>query len=357
MAYANVPLFDLKTYTPRKFPPGGRVLPKPPETGNPYYAYRLDGVGRPVHMAYSRLVNGLVLRGFYQYGADEVEYVEFCLQTEVVSDYARMALRNGLPATYQHVEIDGHGSHPSGQKGKDAVATITGNSFLYWIQVEEYEAADNRIVRGRAMFEGKKLAPQLSTLEYSYSDEGRLARVVRVNEDGSRFTEFAARSKISMKELATRLSEKIATRTIEALKGAGFDSPLQAVELSYRSGTEYVPGVIPATQRDPISNLGLVLAIDPSRWIALNREDFEPEMADFTERLHEAEQRNLGTKMLRQAALLVAKLAPGTRMTAGCFVAYAIDWEFEGQDLRAILKECGASGETFKRLKEMGWLE
>jgi hypothetical protein len=40
---------------------------------------------------------------------DEVEYVEFCLQTEVVSDYARITLHNGLAVTFQHIDINGGG--------------------------------------------------------------------------------------------------------------------------------------------------------------------------------------------------------------------------------------------------------
>ena len=73
--------------------------------------------------------------------------------------------------------------------------------------------------------------------------------------------------------------------------------------------------------------------MDNKHWLTLNGQDFEPEMADFTERLDSAEDWNPGTKMLWQAASVVTKLATDSLPIADCFAVYAIDWEFEGQDL------------------------
>ncbi len=355
--YARAPLFNLKGYTPSRFPAGGRVLSMTPETGSSFWTYWLDDKGRPIRSTCRHPANHFDWQGLFQYSDEEVEHIEFCVQTEVASGYARMTLRNGLPATYQRIEIDGGGSHLGGRRGKDAIAAIAGNSHFYWMHVEEYESEDGRIVRGRASFEGKGLSPQLSALDYRYAANGKLMQVVRINKDGSRFTEFAARSKSSVKALAAKLSEKIASSTMEALKNSGLDSPLQAIELSYRSVTEYLPGVIAATERDAIANLCLVLAIAPARWITLQNEDFEPEMAEFTARLGETEQWDGGSKMLRRAALLVTKLVPGALPTAEGFVAFAIDWECEGNDLKSILKQCGASPATLKKLAKKGWLE
>jgi hypothetical protein len=61
--------------------------------------------------------------------------------------------------------------------------------------------------------------------------------------------------------------------------------------------------------------------------------------------------------MLRRAGSVVTKRATDSLMTAGCFVAYAIDWEFEGQNLPTILKGCGASAATLKELKRIGWFD
>jgi hypothetical protein len=357
VVYANAPLFDLKNYTPQKFPAGGRMLRNLPEMASSHYVYWLDSEGRPVDMACRHVVNNIDWQGFYSYTADEVEYVEFCRQTKVVSEYARITLDNGLPVIFQHIDINGGGSHLGGRTGRSAINYISQDSYHYWIQVEEYEASDHRIVSGKALVEGGRLSPQQSSLEYSYSDAGKLQRIVRIHEDGSKTTEFAARSKSGMSGLATKLSERIAARTIEALKEAGLGAPLLAVELSYRSVTNYLPIVIPATEQDSIPNLVLPTAIDSKNWISLNAEEFEPEMAEFVESFIAAERWDLGPKMLRQAALTVTKCAPALLTTTDGFVAFAIDWEFEGHELPAILKQCGASAATLKKLKSIGWLK
>ena len=66
---------------------------------------------------------------------------------------------------------------------------------------------------------------------------------------------------------------------------------------------------------------------------------------------------HVSAEMLRRAGSVVAKRATDSLMTAGCFVAYAIDWKFEGQNLPTILKGCGASAATLKELKRIGWLD
>jgi hypothetical protein len=159
-----------------------------------------------------------------------------------------------------------------------------------------------------------------------------------------------------MKELAAKLSEDIAARAIEALGKANPSVPLQAVELSFRSVTNYVPGLIPAAAGAKVSDMGMVLAIGQANWIELNEQDFEPDMAEFVERMNTAHKWEAGSKMLRQAASLVTKLAPESIPTADGFIAFAIDWEFEGHELLAVLKQCGATAATLKRLKEIGWL-
>jgi hypothetical protein len=357
VVYANVPLFKLKNYTPRKFPAGGRIFLNLPETPNSYYVYRLDSKGRPVHAASRHAVNNIRWEGFYRYTSDEVEYVEFCLQTAVVSEYARITMQNGLLLTYQNIDINGGGARIGGRTGKSAMDHIAKNSYFYWIQIEQYEASEDRIAAGRALVEGAGLSPQRSALEYSYSDAGRLGRIVRIHESGSKTTEFAAKSKLGMRELATRLSKRIAARAIEALRKANFSAPLLAVEMSFRSVTNYVPFIIPATARDYIPNLVLPTAIDPRNWISLSEEDFEPEMAEFLERMSSAEKWDHGSRMLRQAARMITHQGPDSFMVDDYFVAFAIDWEFEGQELPKILKQCGANAATLRKLKKIGWLE
>jgi hypothetical protein len=356
VVYANGEIFDLKQYTPRKFQPGGRVFPEQPESINSYHRYRLDAKGRPVHMASGHTVNHFDWEGLYHYTTEEVEYLEFCLQTRVVSKYARMTLQNGIPRTYQKIGINGGGSHIGGATGKNAIGRITQDSYFSWIEIEAYEVSEGRVVAGNALVEGHRQPPHRLDLKYFYSGVGKLERIVQIREDGSKYTSFAARSKVSMKELAIKLAERIAARTIEALNKGNRVALLQAVELSFRSVTNYVPCVIPATEGDSVSGMCIALAKAQTNWITLNEEDFEPEMPEFLERMNTAENWDAGSRMLRQAAFLVTKLAPGPLPIADGFVSFAIDWEFEGHQLLAILKQCGATAATLKKLKRIGWL-
>jgi hypothetical protein len=353
--YAKGELFDLKKYTPQEFPAGGRLLLKEPESAHSCRRYWLDAKGRPVHFSFR--VNYFAWEGFYHYTAEEVEFVEFCLQTNVVSKYARMALQEGIPRSYQKIFVNGGGSHIGGATAKTAMDRIMRDSYFHSIEIEEYEVSRGRIVAGNALMAGGMGQPEHRMgLEYSYSDAGTLRRIDLVREDGSKYTSFAARSRVSMKELAAKLSQKIAARSIEALSRANRVAPLQAVELSFRSVTNYVPGLIPAAAGAKVSDMGMVLAIGQGNWIGLNEQDFEPDMAEFVEMMNTAHNWEAGTRMLRHAASLVTKLAPETIPTCDGFIAFAIDWEFEGHELLAVLKQCGATAATLKRLKEIGWL-
>jgi hypothetical protein len=196
-----------------------------------------------------------------------------------------------------------------------------------------------------------------SVLEYSYSNTGKLLQVTRTQDTGWKTTDYAAQTATSTIDLADRLSEKIAARVIESLKKMEFASPLLSVELFYRQVTNYVPHIFPVTERDFFASPGPIATFDHKHCIDLTDQDFEPDMAEFTERLTTDEEWDPGTSMLRRAAFLLQQRLPQLLPTVDCFVAFAMDWEFEGQDLEAILKECGASNEALTKLKSIGYLD
>ena len=124
--------------------------------------------------------------------------------------------------------------------------------------------------------------------------------------------------------------------------------------MSYQGGESYIPALIPATTSDPLSSLALVSELN--RWIELPVEAFSPEIADFEARLREGEDHDTGPKMLRAAARLVTDRAPQRLDTAPVFVAFAVDWEADGDELKQILKDCGASPEAIAEFSARGWL-
>jgi hypothetical protein len=355
--YSNSARFNLSDFRPDSFPAGGRVLKEQPREANFYYVYRLDESGRPVHMSARHEFNRIDWEGIYLYSNTEAEYIEFCLQTKVVNDYARIAFQNALPVTLQHFKVNGGGSHLAGHNGKKAIDFVASSPSNYYIAVEEYDSVTGRINSGRALSEGLGTPLTRSVLEYSYSESGKLLQVTRTQDTGWKTTDYAAQTATSISDLADRLSDKIAANVIESLKKIDFASPLLSVELFYRQVTNYVPHIIAVTERDFLANPGPVATLDQKHWIDLTDQDFEPEMTEFTERLNADEEWDPGTSMLRKAALLVQQQLPHVLPAADCFVAFPIDWEFEGQDLHAILKECGATSEALTKLKTIGWLE
>lgn len=134
----------------------------------------------------------------------------------------------------------------------DLLERITADSRNFQIWIEEYEAKDGLIRTGEAYTEGLGLPPRYSSLFYFYSDMGKLQRIVQRWKGGQEQTVFAARTGVSLKELTANLSHRLANRIIDVLRRTSFDSPLVAVELSFRSGDRYVPLVIPFTEADCI---------------------------------------------------------------------------------------------------------
>lgn len=355
--YANTSRFDLRDYRPDTFPSGGRMLKEPPNEANFYYAYSLDEAGRPTHMSARHNFNKIDWEGIYLYSDDGAEYVEVCLQTKVVNDYSRIALHNALPSSFQHFKVNGGGSHLAGRTGRKAIEYITSSPANYFIEVEEYKSAAGRIVSGIALSEGLGMPLTRSDLEYSYSDSGKLLQVTRTQETGWKTTAYAAQTATSTGDLADRLSERIAAQVIESLLKMTFASPLLSVELFYRQVTHYVPHIIVVTEREFHERPGPVSTLDQKHWIDLTDQDFEPEMTEFTERLNRDEDWDPGTSMLRKAAHLIKQRLPKTLSTADCFVAFPMDWEFEGHELESILKECGATDEALTKLQSIGWLD
>ncbi len=300
-------------------------------------------------------VNRTSWSGRYRYAADEAEYVEFCLETGVPAEYSRAVFRDGLPTSFQRLTVNGSGAFPiwRGLDNTKRFREIKSDPGHYFVFIEEYEARDGVVWSGHGLAEGRKDGPpKYFTSIYTHSSEGHLQRIVREWESGFRDTVFAARAKISTRELSIRLSQKIAQRAIEALAKVSLVAPLAGVELLYRSVTDYVPSLYPFTEHDNLNG-----SMHKDRFIELRSEDFEPEMADFKQRIESSERYHDGTKMLRDAAKLLTKSNAGQRVTSRGFVAFAIDWEFEGHELAKILRDCGADARTLRIWRQRGWLK
>jgi hypothetical protein len=107
--YTQVPAYALGSYSPKRFKPGARVS-RGPEPGR--CTYELDAEGRPLRNQYCHVVNGFEWRGIYRYAAEQVEHVEFCLQTRVPNLYNRLVLSGSAVLAEQRLIVNGGGSSP-----------------------------------------------------------------------------------------------------------------------------------------------------------------------------------------------------------------------------------------------------
>lgn len=353
--YSRGPMFDLKKYGPRKFAPGGRTSSQPfPGVDN--HVYHLDGRGRPVHTEFTHSYNQVDWRGAYSYRDDGAEYAEWCLQTGVCSQYDRLTLQGDQAATFQRLSVNGKGSFPiwrgASRRVLDAIASDPTN---YSIWIEAYDHADGRIVSGVSYTEGMGRPPMRATLVYEYAD-GTLDRILHRWETGEEQTIFVARRAVGLKQLSADLSRRIADRIIQLVCDVQLQAPLVGLELSYVAMESFAPAIIPAVESDDLSGLTLGIQIDSSRWIEIGEEEFAPAITDFRQRVKSTERYDTIALMLREAARQVTERGPAHFKAAAHFVAFAIDWEAEGDDLEAILKQCGAAPASMKAFKARGWI-
>jgi hypothetical protein len=352
-AYTEYPAFALEGYTPKKFKPGARLKKERIEDG---YAFELDAKKRPLRVRFAHRVNRVSWRGFFRYADDEVESVEYCVETRVPSLYNRLILEGGGVLAEQRF-VCNSGGHFSGLAGKSAAANaarILSDPTDFFIYITRYELENGVPVAAEEHHEvsGETYRP---TRTYSYAGD-ELERVVQHWPGGETRTLFAVKSKTSTKALSERLSEAIAKAVVARVREWKLGAPLVALELSYREHDARVPILVPLTADDRPSSLALSAEIDASRWITLSEEDFAPDIADFGQRVEESGSATAVAKRLRTAALTVTETARSLPNVADDFVAYAIDWELEGDELAKILKQCGASRAKLTEWKKKKWL-
>lgn len=351
--YATGSRFDVERYRPKKFPAGGRTS-KEPVPGRDNCVYLLDAEGRPVHMT-ERHAHHAGWQGMYSYSAEAAEFTEFHISNRLPSTYARLALRDGQPVSLQWLWVQSRGATAPGMRSVRQAEEILADPLLHFIRIDSYDLQDGRVQSGWSWSEAPGLA-RLLRLEYSYSDAGKLQRIMAQAENGDTWTAFAARTKTSLKQLSTTLSQRIAGSIIDALQRASFDSPLVMVQLLYDDGD--FPSVLPGTQADAngLADPALLVKKDLEGWIELREEDFAPEYIEFMQRIESSNTGQIFTRMIRQAARLVTELGRGQPWAAEDFVAFAIEWEGEGGDLAKVLKACGADAKIRRSWKKRGWI-
>jgi hypothetical protein len=235
------------------------------------------------------------------------------------------------------------------------VQYILGDPDNYFIYLTRYHV-ENGVTKSGDEYQEVGGDIHRPTLEYSYSADGQLLRIVQHWPGGESRTVFAAKTRTTTNELAERLSARIAATVLARLRKAKLAAPLVALELSYCEQDHHIPLLIPLTQKDQINSITLAAEIDPKRWIRLSEEDFAPEITAFNQRVEASQNPAAVAKMLRTAARRVTESAAKELPVVEGFVAFAIDWELEGDEIVKILKQCGAAPKRLHEWKKHGWL-
>jgi hypothetical protein len=323
------------------------------------YIYVLDEAGRPLTMALRDSEKRDISQGEFRYSTDEIEFVEFNLESKIPSLYERVTFRDGIRTSYQRLAENIGGMIPPRWRNLDRrelARQFQASRLNYYLSVEAYDVADGRIRGGESLMEGSGSGSRFA-LDFAYLADGQLNSVSRRYPDGSVQTLFLRRSNRTLDELTNDLARRIADRVMGEMRRRTFGAPVIGIELSYQSGNE-LPFVTYLTEADNLAEFPITDASVTQREIPVREEHVGPQIAEFMARIEEEDDLSADTRMVRRAARLINLEANPGFPRAKDFVAYAIDWEIAGNgtQLVQLLEECGASKAAIDSWKKRGWL-
>lgn len=373
--YAPSFRYDLKDYNKTNFPAGGTVLDQKPTEEGDYQKYGLDNNGRPVYVFFEHSWNKVTWEGVYNYSDNQVEYLEFCINTNTPSCVKVIKYEDNRKVSYQHFSLNGGGSgYPLLKNGKDAyIERIQNDQYSIISNVEKYIYEGERIVKADCFTVSPGFEQFSYEKSYNYDDQGELTEIRKIYPStGVTQLEYAKiPNDLNVEDLINKLAEQLAGSIIETLLKGNIEEPLVLLELSYRRVDRYLPNLKPRflSEKDEIIRMGEDEAIEGLDLFELlfisgyenllNIDDTAVELPlqQLTQLMDAKEDFNLGTTMLRKTALLLTKnKLDGKLPVSDDFVAYPIDWEMEGQDFEEILMECGQTPEVIRDWRAKGLL-
>jgi hypothetical protein len=189
--YTQYPAFALENYSTKKFKAGARVSRAP--NGDRDYVFELDAQGRPLRVRYEHKINRTSWLGAYRYGPDEVELIEFCVQTTVPNLYNRLVLSGDSVLAEQRFLCNAGGTDARLTKlsTADKAKHILGDPHGFFIYMVRYHVVDG-VTRSADEYHEAGGEVHRPRLEYSYAD-GKLQRIVQHWPGGESRTKFATK--------------------------------------------------------------------------------------------------------------------------------------------------------------------
>jgi hypothetical protein len=373
--YASSIRYDLSNYSKSNFPVGGKVFDENPDEESDYRRYGLDHNGQPVYVFFEHSWNKISWEGIYNYSDNQVEYLEFCINTNVPSCVKVIKYENGRKISYQHFNINGGGSGlPLLKDGKEAyIESIQSNEYSVNSYIEKYIYEGERIIKADCFAVSPGIGQFSFEKSYTYDDQGELAeiRILYPATEVTMLEYVKIPDDLNMDDLINNLAEKMSGSIIETLLKKGFEEPIVLLELFYRRVERYCPflKVRFLSEKEELIRMSederkkgldlfeLFFLSGSGELINVDHETIERPLLQLMQLMDAKENFNPGTTMLRKTALLLTQnKLNGKLPVSDDFVAYAIDWEMDGRKFEEILMECGQTPEIIQNWRAKGLL-
>lgn len=369
--YAPSFRYDLKNYHHSDIRAGGIFYDQQPNEEIDYHIYGFDNNGLPIHVSYEHRWNKIHWEGLYNYSDRRVEYLEFCLETNVPSCIQVVKYENNRKTSFQHFNLNGRGStFPLLKDSKEIfIERIKNDQYSIISNVERYVYNADRIVKAECFSVSPGLGQFHYEKRYAYDDQGELTEVKSFFPNGSSQLEYVrvpGEINLNTQNLLYSLAERIAESIIESLLKHDIEQPICLLELNYRRLDRYLPLIkaLSLFEKEEIIShcegpevLELLFITGYNNYIDIDSNVFEQQLQQLIQLMEEREDFDLGTDMLRKtASILTLNKLDQKIAVSDDFVAYAIDWEMEGQEFEEILKECGQSPEIIEEWKAKEWI-
>ena len=359
--YADNFRYPLSGFKTDEFPAGGPLTKE--RTTSTMTTYHLDTAGRPAYVSFGNpQERSYQWQGFYAYSPDLVEYVEFNLATGNPSDLGRLVFADGKKMSYQRLSLSGRGTNTV------SIDDIRDDIMARTITIEEYNYDGDRIVEVDCLYSGSGAALTQYKKAYNYLEAGELDTIQSIYENGrTQFIYIRPDPNFNEEHSLDDLANRLAALIIDTLVANNVQQPVALLDLSYRTIRSWIPTITPTSQAEKEvvlknwegKDVFQYLFIPPNdNALDLDIAPFERAWLEFFEHVNNEDRWRSGERMLRKTArLLTLGKLDGKLAVTGEFVAYALDGEFEINQLPEILLECGLPETTLLKWKENKWFD
>ncbi|UPK72634.1 hypothetical protein [Chitinophaga filiformis] len=339
---------------------------------NDYHFYGFSADGLPCYTSYGNAVSNVFWQGYYSYGKEWVEYVEYNVGTKIPSCIKRIQYdENGQKVAWQSLLVMGRGEGDAymDMDTEEKMASIMDHEHSLFCNVEKYELSAGRIEKAHCL----SITPGAGESEYEniykYNSTGELDEIRTVYASGTSKLSYARPDeKPNIQILMATVAESMAIAITDTLEEHKVETPLSLLELSYHYADVYIPSLSPRSvaftkkiskqhpDEDIFDLIFLATELDHV-YLDIAAEKFERPFTQLMQIISKEEKWEMGSILLRKVAHILTTGKLFGRLPVGDeFAAYAVDWGMEMEDFEDVLRECGVSGKMIGSWKERGWL-